>query len=119
MAATTVKERFQLPPEAPATDDDANLIHWPEGEARAKAGEDIATYVDALMRSRAESKTDAQRVNQALCTGCTTLAVINAGIVLAKRNGTSRHDFANMLRTAADEIEAEIPVAELIRMLRS
>lgn len=63
---------------------DPELVHIEDGR-RAAAGVAVAAFIDTVMRQEAAAR--GAPADGTLCPGCYMIAVFNAAVVLAQRNG--------------------------------
>ena len=99
-------------------------VHIADGERRAM-GRGMALNLDAAMRSAAYRDNERQYGElfgadaQPLCPGCYMVALFNAAVYLAKRNGQSLTELGNSLAGAFAELAAGGPTEiEEIRVVQ-
>lgn len=85
-----------------------NYVHIPDGK-RKMVGQDIAQFVDSLMRVLSEG--DGSK-SKPLCPGCFMIALFNAAVYLADQNGQSRSELGRSM-AAAFQALADNPQAGL------
>ena len=81
---------------------DPNLIHAKDG-TRASVGSELATSLDMMMRAAAlenGSRTSEQIETQDLCPGCYMVALYDAAVWLAQRNGQSLSELGRTMAKA-------------------
>jgi hypothetical protein len=83
---------------------DCALVHIGDGQ-RKKAGEAIADFIDSQMRQNAFLR--GKPHEGPLCPGCFMIAVFNAAIYLADRNGQPRTELGNTLAAAFAKLAAD------------
>lgn len=80
---------------------DCNLVHIPDGERKA-AGVIIAEYLDTFVRGH--NRALGRNADGLLCPGCAMIALFNAALVTAERNGQPRAELAATMRNAFDRL---------------
>jgi hypothetical protein len=83
---------------------DKNLVHIKDG-TRKSVGEAVADFLDDEMRFRAAM--DGKEAEGLICPGCAMIALFNAAIHTAERNGQSRTELANTMSAAFAKLAAD------------
>ncbi len=84
---------------------DCNLVHIADGQRR-NVGEQLAADIDAVIRTLAE-KRGVNTDDKLLCPGCYMIALFNAAIALADKNGQPRKELAKTMTHAFAELAAD------------
>jgi hypothetical protein len=88
---------------------DCGYVHIDDG-ARKHVGALVAQFLDQTMRGMAinsgKTITDDNYHMLPLCPGCTMIALFNAALILAERNGQSTTELANTMANAFQALAA-------------
>lgn len=85
---------------------DCNLVHIKDGE-RSKVGELTAHALDAMMRTLAARQGN-ETENKALCPGCYMIALFNAALILARKNGQPVSELAHTMAAAFTKLASNV-----------
>jgi hypothetical protein len=76
---------------------DKDLVHIKDG-TRREVGEAIADYLEDEIRYRANA--EGKNIDGLVCPGCAMIALFNAAILTAERNGQSLTELGNTMSAA-------------------
>lgn len=92
---------------------DPNLLHIPDG-TRGAFGQEISDFVTKRLREMNNGRTDP------LCPGCYMIALMNAGVILARENGQNITELRDSLSNAFstlnldDDLNEEMIIAPFV-----
>ena len=82
---------------------DKNLVHIKDG-TRREVGINVADFLESEILERAAN--EGKNIDGLICPGCSMIALFNAALVTAQRNGQSVTELANTMATAFNKLAA-------------